>query len=300
MEAYLAKMFELIQMIKGDIVEHFIVAHEVGYYSFYPYLSGLIVLLWIIILFILLFKFWKKSSFYVFFELFFEKIYDFFEDILWKEEKPWIKKYITVLFFVILLSNLTWVILGFASKFFDWAFLWKFLYKWITIPTADINFNIAMATIALVIILIEQFRALWFGKALYEYFPILGKNYIPYERGNLPSFIDWPIFILIKFFDIVISVFLWLLEIVGHAAKIISLSFRLFWNVTSGWILLWMLFGALIWATAFIGGLTWAEGDGFPIIAPVLLYLQELLVAFIQALVFPLLVAIFIKVAKVH
>jgi len=45
MEAYLAKMFELIQMIKGDIVEHFIVAHEVGYYSFYPYLSGLIVLL---------------------------------------------------------------------------------------------------------------------------------------------------------------------------------------------------------------------------------------------------------------
>jgi F0F1-type ATP synthase membrane subunit a len=38
----------------------------------------------------------------------------------------------------------------------------------------------------------------------------------------------------------------------------------------------------------------------FPIIAPILLYAQELLVAFIQALVFPLLVAIFIKVAKVH
>ncbi|MBT3853469.1 hypothetical protein HOF65_05905 [bacterium] len=38
----------------------------------------------------------------------------------------------------------------------------------------------------------------------------------------------------------------------------------------------------------------------FPIIGPIILYLQELLVAFIQALVFPLLIAIFIKVAKVH
>jgi F0F1-type ATP synthase membrane subunit a len=38
----------------------------------------------------------------------------------------------------------------------------------------------------------------------------------------------------------------------------------------------------------------------FPIIGPIILYLQEILVALIQALVFPLLIAIFIKVAKVH
>jgi F-type H+-transporting ATPase subunit a len=91
-----------------------------------------------------------------------------------------------------------------------------------------------------------------------------------------------------------------MLEIVGHLAKVISLSFRLFWNVTSGGILLWMLFWAVIWATTFMSGITWVEGDGLPILAPVILYLQELLVAFIQALVFPLLIAIFIKVAKVH
>jgi F0F1-type ATP synthase membrane subunit a len=41
-------------------------------------------------------------------------------------------------------------------------------------------------------------------------------------------------------------------------------------------------------------------GIDFPVIAPVLIYLQEILVALIQALVFPLLIAIFIKVAKVH
>jgi F0F1-type ATP synthase membrane subunit a len=38
----------------------------------------------------------------------------------------------------------------------------------------------------------------------------------------------------------------------------------------------------------------------FPVALPVILYLQGILVAFIQALVFPLLIAIFIKVAKVH
>ncbi|MDF1682308.1 MAG: F0F1 ATP synthase subunit A [Patescibacteria group bacterium] len=48
------------------------------------------------------------------------------------------------------------------------------------------------------------------------------------------KYIDIPLFIIIKFFDIVISLFLGLLEIVGHFAKIISLSFRLFGNVTSG------------------------------------------------------------------
>jgi hypothetical protein len=41
-------------------------------------------------------------------------------------------------------------------------------------------------------------------------------------------------------------------------------------------------------------------GFDFPILGPIILYLQEMLVAFIQALVFPLLIAIFIKVAKVH
>jgi F-type H+-transporting ATPase subunit a len=110
----------------------------------------------------------------------------------------------------------------------------------------------------------------------------------------LPFAVDWFVFILVKFFDIAISLFLWVLEIVGHAAKVISLSFRLFWNMTSGWILLAMLIG---WVSALTVWLTWIE---FPIIGPVILYLQELLVAFIQALVFPLLVAIFIKVAKVH
>ena len=170
----------------------------------------------------------------------------------------------------------------------------------ISIPTADINFNVAMALIWVLIVIYEQFKYLGFGKAMYEYFPILGKDYIPYQKGNLPKYIDYPVFGLIKTFDIIISVFLGLIEVVGHLAKIISLSFRLFWNVTSGWILLGMLFWAIVWVTTFVSGITWVEWDWFPVLGPIILYLQELLVALIQALVFPLLIAIFIKVAKVH
>lgn|GEM_PF-816874 len=41
-------------------------------------------------------------------------------------------------------------------------------------------------------------------------------------------------------------------------------------------------------------------GFEFPVIGPIIIHLQGMLVALIQALVFPLLIAIFIKVAKVH
>lgn len=219
----------------------------------------------------------------------FFKVYDFFESILWEEEKRWTKVYIVTMFFIILLSNLFWVCLELFLPIFGHS-----MEHYIKIPTADINFNIAMAVVWVLIVIYEQFKSLWFWKAMYEYVPFLWKNYIPYERWKINKYIDYPLFILIKFFDIVISLFLWILEIVGHFAKIISLSFRLFWNVTSWWLLLTMLV-AWIWALTLNN--FWFS---FPVLLPIIVYLQEILVALIQALVFPLLVAIFIKVAKVH
>jgi len=164
----------------------------------------------------------------------------------------------------------------------------KFYYN----PTSDINFNVAMDVIWLIIILAEQFKFLWFWKTIYEYFPVFWKDYIPYKRWNLPAIIDWPLFLFVKTCDIVISLFLWILDIVWHWAKIISLSFRLFWNMTSWWILLAMLVWAVSWLTLNTFGFE------FPVVWPIILYVQSLLVSLIQALVFPLLVAIFIKVWK--
>lgn len=240
-----------------------------------------------------------NSSFSVMFDMLYDKVYSFFEDILWTEEKRWTKLYITSMFFVILISNLLGVILEIASVWLP------FLHHAVSIPTSDINFNVAMAIVWVLIVIYEQFKFLWFWKAIYEYLPVLGKNYIPYEKWNLNKFIDWPLFLLVKVFDIIISVFLWLLEIVGHWAKIISLSFRLFGNITSGWMLLAMLLAwveLLTWSiSGFVTGLFGNSIEvNFPVLIPIILHLQWLLVALIQALVFPLLIAIFIKVAKVH
>lgn len=253
------------------------------------------VIIWILTILALLIglsfglKTFRKSSFVVFFEMFFEKVFEFFEDILWKEEKRWTKMYITLMFFIILLSNLLGVILEFFLNIFGHD-----VEHFIKIPTADINFNVAMAIIWVLIVIYEQFKHLGFLKALYEYVPFAGKNYIPYEKGKMPAYIDYPLFAIVKTFDIIISVFLGLLEIVGHFAKIISLSFRLFGNVTSGGLLMIMLVGAVSALTTKVIGIE------FPAIAPIILHLQAMLVALIQALVFPLLIAIFIKVAKVH
>ena len=259
----------------------------IGVYTHPGVIVWILIEIGIIFLLVFLFKKFPKSGLVLFFDLCFEKVYEFFEELLWEKEKTWIKSYVTVLFFVIIISNLFWVFLEFLLPIF-----WHDLEHYIKIPTADINFNIAMAIIWVLIVIIEQFKFLWAGHFLYDYFPIFWKDYIPYSRGVLPKVIDYPLFVLVKIFDIIISMFLWILEVIGIFSKIISLSFRLFWNVTSWWILLAMLVWALSSLTISLLNFE------FPVLITLIVYAQELLVALIQAFVFPLLIAIFIKVAK--
>lgn len=102
----------------------------------------------------------------------------------------------------------------------------------------------------------------------------------------------------VKIGDIVVSMFLGFLEIVGLAAKIVSLSFRLFGNIVSGGVLVAMLVLAMNdftqSITSFMGGVQ------FPVVFPLLLYTQSFVVALIQAMVFSLLVAIFIRVSQLE
>ncbi len=270
-----------------------------------PYFVGTFTVLLLILFLYYIIRYMPKSKMWILFDFLYEKVYEFFEDILWKDEKKWTKLYITGMFFVILISNLLWVVLEIAWVWFPKEEGEAILFHYIQIPTSDINFNVAMAIIWVIIVIYEQFAFLGIAKALYEYVPFLWKDYIPYEKWKLNKYVDIPLYLLVKFFDIVISVFLWLLEIVWHIAKIISLSFRLFGNITSGWLLLAMLLWGvelLTWSVSwFITGLFWeSKTINFPVLFPIILHLQWLLVALIQALVFPLLIAIFIKVAKVH
>lgn len=178
------------------------------------------------------------------------------------------------------------------GTFFDFLEIsFPSLGAFVVAPTTDANFNIAMALVSVGLILYLQMRHLGLGKFVYEYFPIFGKNIITIERGTMSAFLYYPLRGLAKLFDIVISLFVGILDVIGNIAKVISLSFRLTGNMMSGTILLGMLVLALKSLTHSLMGFE------FPILFPLLIVLQGVLVAVIQAFVFALLTAIFIKVA---
>ena len=257
-------------------------------------LRGEIFLLGIILIFIFAYhrfktgkqiftKFW--NNFILLFELMFEKIYDFFIEIIGEGQKYWVKSFVIGMFFVILFSNL----IGTAIDAI--AISVPQLSEWIAAPTTDANFNIAMAVISVLLVLYLQMRHLGVGKFFYEYVPLLGKGIITIEKGNMSKWVYYPVWLIAKLFDILISLFVGALDIIGNFAKVISLSFRLTGNMMSGTILLGMLVVGL-------KGLTSAMiGFEFPVLFPLLIVLQGVLVAVIQAFVFALLTAIFIKVA---
>ena len=137
-------------------------------------------------------------------------------------------------------------------------------------------------------------KILWTIHFIHDYVSVTGKDILSIDRSAVENPIVFGVLRwLIKLFDIAISVFIWALEIVWLLAKIISLSYRLFGNMIAWGILLGILFTAVGGATSSRLG-----GREMPIIAPIIIYLQEILIALIQALVFPLLVAIFIRVAQ--
>lgn len=95
-------------------------------------------------------------------------------------------------------------------------------------PTSDVQFNTALSLFSVLLLLYVQFGALGCKKFIYSYIPVWGKGYITLERGKLSSLVYYPLKTFTKIADIIISLFLGFLDIVGTLAKVISLSFRLF------------------------------------------------------------------------
>ncbi|USN56899.1 MAG: F0F1 ATP synthase subunit A [Candidatus Peribacteria bacterium] len=135
----------------------------------------------------------------------------------------------------------------------------------------------------------EEYRAKGAIGAISTYLPLRGSGYL-IPKGKMPhSILDW----IAKLFDIIISVFIGLLEVIGHFAKVISLGGRLFGNMWAGGLLL---------AIAVSGGIALTSmlpGD-IPAVVPVIVHIQALFVACIQAFVFTLLLSIFIKLVYEH
>lgn len=291
-QEYIDMLDNVLQLLRDGITSIFdlvVGSWVVSWTELGPLTMWILLQLVIIALLILAVKWFKNSKFTILFESFVEEMYKFFEEILEKTGKAWIKMYIVTLFFIILLINLSSWILDVVRVIFKDI---DGVFQFISIPTADFNFNIAMAIISIVLLLWIQLRHLKPIKFLHEYLPITGKGILTISKKDVSWFAYYPVAAIIKVFDIWISMFVWLLDIIGIAAKVISLSARLYGNMLAGGILLWLL---VMWVNSATIGLGIGE---FPILAPLILYAQGLLVAVIQAFVFPLLVAIFIKIAK--
>ncbi len=265
-----------------------------GWKTLTPLAVGILVQACLIVILILVFKLFKNTKFGITFELFFESMYEFFEEILGTKEKKWVKSYIISLFMIILLINLSgWMLDRIRIMFVEnGVFVNEAFEQFVLIPTAQFEFNIALALVSVLISLFVQIKFLGVFKFIHEYLPVFGKGILDIDRGEMKAIVYYPIKVIVKIFDIAISLFVWVLDIVGIVAKIVSLSARLFGNMLSWGILLGLLVGAISAAT-----LSFANFD-FPVIAPLILFVQWLLVAVIQALVFPLLSAIFIKIGQ--
>lgn len=257
--------------------------------SLTPITIGVILQLVTIIGIILLLYKGRKTKAWIMIEMAFETMYEFFEEILWEKESRVIKIYIITLFFAILIANLLAYIIDLIRVIFVDV---DAILTYIQIPTTDFNFNIALAVVSILLMLVIQIKTLRPVKFFLEYVPITGKGILDIQRGSMPAIAYYPAKIIIKLFDIGISLFVWLLDIVGIGAKILSLSARLYGNMLAGGILLGLLVVGVNSLTQNIAAVD------FPVLAPLVLYAQGLLVATIQAFVFPLLVAIFIKIAK--
>lgn len=264
-----------------------------------PVMQGVLLCIAFFMLFALVIEKFPNAKFTVCFDMLFEKVAHFYGDILWDNVSQRVKTYIVTLFFVILTANFVWILLDFVAPIFGISSTWDFyLTQYIIVPTADMQFNIALSIFSTLLLIYIQFQSLWIKNFFLNYFPITGKWYLTVSQWNKSLLVYYPTFTLVKIADICLSLFLGFLEIVWLFAKVISLAFRLFWNMTSGTVLLWML---VVGTTAFSNSITeFVGGIDFPVLFPIIVYLQELLVACIQAMVFPLLVAIFIKMAVIE
>ncbi len=241
---------------------------------------AVIILIWILIYF-------KRSSIKIAFEMFYEFMYWFFEEILWKNEQKWIKWTVTNIFFVILIANL-------LGRIWDILAVWiEPLEKWFSPFSSWKNWVFAMSLSIVVLVFIINILKNWVS-TFYNYVPFWWKWFLTawkYEWWNKILYYIKRFFM--KIFDIIISMFIWMLDIVGDfIAKPISLAFRLFWNMFA-WTVLLVL---LVWATwALFEAIIWIN---LPLFLPLILFVQWLLVANIQAFVVALLSSIFIKMVS--
>lgn len=199
-------------------------------------------------------------------ESFISAIRDLLEPIVGKKAFPMAFPLLMGIFIFILIHNWSGLIPGVGA--FGYINESGGLHYWFRPANADLNTTLAMALVAMVAWLYIAVRSAGIKFFVYELF------------GNKADKKETPI--LIYFSLSVIFIGVGFIEIVSIIFRPISLSFRLYGNVFGGENLL-----------VGMTGIT-------PYLVPVPFYLYEVLVGVVQALIFTLLVAIYIGLITNH
>jgi len=120
--------------------------------------AGIVLVLCLILIIAFIYKSAPKSSISLAFETLFETMFGFFEDILGKEERTRIKNYIITLFLIILLANRAGVLVEIIMPIFGFHDGQFAAHHVLSIPSATIEFNVAMAFIGVIIVLVVQLK----------------------------------------------------------------------------------------------------------------------------------------------
>lgn len=198
-----------------------------------------------------------------------ESILTFFQDI--GPEIPLkIIKVIVTIFIYILWCNL----FGLIGDLFVLAA--PSLHFYFRPVSTDVFFNTTIALVCVFTTIVYGFKKNG-GHYIEKYIGYKGLG-IVHKVTGIWSFIG-------KIFDIIIGLFLWIIEFVGEISRVLSLSLRLFWNIFAGMVLL----GLIVSATMALMKI--------PLLLPLVVVFFELFVGFLQAFVFSMLVLVYFKIA---
>ena len=238
----------------------------------------------VFLLFVWLYNFlrWKdKNNFFI---AVMDMLVELMDDFFWtvSDKIPTsVKTYVLFLFIYILWNNL-------FGLFFDmFSSVNPFLEHHFRPVTTDIYFNAMLAIFWVLWSLYYGFKNNWLHFI---------ERYIPTKwvwiTPNMPkitsvkTMINFILWLIVKIIDILLWLFIGFLEFIWEFTKMLSLTLRLFWNIFAWAVLLSLVVVATIYAAKI------------PIIAPLVVFIMELLVWFLQAFVFSLLVLIYFKMAE--
>jgi F-type H+-transporting ATPase subunit a len=212
-----------------------------------------------------------------FWEFLVESLHDFLEEITGKDLIDKAFWFFATIFIFIFFTNWVGLLPGVGS--IGWGHQtpdgFEITQPWLRGGNADLNMTFAMAAI---------FMVMWFIWAL-ESNGIYGfVLHIFGPKGDSQGFL--------KYFMILVFFLVGFIEVISIAFRPISLSFRLYGNVFAGENLLDAM-------SRTIQHPAWAKAV-FSVVLPIPFYLLELLVGFVQAIVFMLLTAVFTGVICMH